>query len=248
MFNNVDELSPYATPERVFALYNFVRSYGPVSAAGIRELLEPLNDISGSYTPECINVGKELGIINSQNGKYQIAFTLDNIDAFRQHAARIAFTPTTAFFRFSAFLLRKTAQDLAVKYNQIEFESTVRDREGWRFWAEFFGLGIFNGMVYIANAGKRIEYALEDQPPDGMDIGIEAPRFIDWIRNTCPELMENLAINERLSMAVSNGLRYLHDVKVIHMENRPDAQTRLLLQIMNQHELNEMFTHVALVR
>ncbi len=145
-------------------------------------------------------------------------------------------------------VLRFVLKDFEVRFNsEIAPEAESRQfnttkLNGWRNWAAFLGLGwpmtLGARRLLAPDARGRLEPLLGLLLPEG-ERPIVLGAFMDPLAERCPELDGGLLFERcwqasrgserrgnRLSLALSNGLRVLHDTGVIELFLQPDAATR----------------------
>ena len=112
---------------------------------------------------------------------------------------------------------------------------------GWRFWAAFLGLGYLSGTMLIPNMKLRIQDILATSFSDRFQYGeaILAKDFIQWLTTRLPEA----DLRDRLPLAVSAGLRTLHELGLIKLESWRDS-VRVPLYRIDGDPINE-FSHIT---
>ena len=246
-----------APPERVYALCKTLE-IKPATREELIERLEPKGlNAQQNITGHVLNTALNTGFIKlNDHSTYSLNTPPENIRdirAFRKAVAPIAFDdPENLFFRFTSWYISqnqtvfdsKNASELAKKlkgdFINIHEESVL----GWRFWASFLGLGVLHGTLLIPNAAVRIADQLELQTQLKTESAIECSVFINWLVDACPETKEGTQ-NQQLSIALSNGLRLLHDRNIIELIHTPDASNTWSLFPSEFHKIESTVSHVV---
>ena len=112
---------------------------------------------------------------------------------------------------------------------------------GWRFWAAFLGLGYLSGTMIIPNMKLRLEDILATTYTEKFKYNetVIAQDFILWLSTKIPEV----EIGSNLPLALSAGLRTLHEIGLIKLETWSDS-TPIMLYYVDGDPING-FTHIS---
>jgi len=147
--------------------------------------------------------------------------------------------------------------DEARKFNSTKFN-------GWRTWAAFLGLGwlirprlIVQGEILVPCASNRLRGVLNELLPINGQV-IRFSVFAERLSELCPELDGGALFTycweasrrgeqrgHNLSLALSTGLRQLHDSREIELSRQADATDIWQLYPAEGHDLKQV-THIRL--
>lgn len=264
-----DEMKHEAIPERVFALCDLVKSK-TVSEADAREFFQPKELAGTSYFPMVRDAAQELGLINVVDKKISLAvdkkFVTSMEDMRKYIISHISVIREGQFYETSQayFELNEKAyeyksvtdQDLmdALEKN-ISRKLDVDDMRAWRFWAAYLGFGhlarvaesntnqmnflpnlyrYLKAAIEVANFEKNKEYRIDD--------------FISEIQLSCDIAMKDAINSRRLNMAMSYGLRMLHDNGEIELRYQLDNKNLWYLYPSEIHAIKSEISHVTIRR
>lgn len=190
----------------------------------------------------------------------------------RAVCARAMARPELVFTRFTAWYIACSEQVLAYtrdKPNRLwqRFHSDVPSASdgrlfndtnviAWRTWAAFLGYGTIHQTRLLPNAAVRILDLLLTGFELGFDHWTPFGDFMDWLSRVAPELDNGIisianrgpsavdSEHHHVSLAVSNGLRLLHDTGSIVLENTPDAADAWFLSRADGHEIIDRVSSV----
>ncbi len=247
-----------AIPSRVFALYQLVASLSePQDRETLRTYMEPVALRSStdsdknktSYFPAIfVTASNELQLIEERENTVVLtnpSNKLRNMADFCAYTVgRIEIFKDGHFNQFSQRVLGMNAEIYRYKsLTDNEFLAKIRqnpelgdltdpEARGWRFWAEFLGLGLTVGndnMEFLPNAYKYIREVLQIQEKNGeiqKGAEIDINNFVDGLRAYGSFLFDDEAMNTRtMNMAVSNGLRMLNDRNELKLVFKNDIAT-----------------------
>lgn len=255
--SNSRPLREFGTPERVFAVARYLLD-GPKTRNELKEglsmsaIMGHIDENAFSYP---LSYAQDLELIALRDGKYYLSVPKElvaSINDFRFYTARTALSRTDSpFFRITsavlslneALLLCRNLSELAQAVIQQGVEVSEYNMRGWRFWAFFFGLGYIHKFQFVPNAFIRIRDALCQQQSLPIGEMIDVQTFFSWLETSCPELVSSRKDN-RIGLAVSNGLRVLHNTGAVTLVNQPDAGKWKLYQFAAE-SLNDI-SHVRI--
>ena len=112
---------------------------------------------------------------------------------------------------------------------------------GWRFWAAFLGVGYLSGTMIIPNMKLRLEDVLATSYAEKFKFNetILAQDFILWLSTKMPEV----EFGDKLPLALSAGLRTLHELGLIELKTWSDS-TPIMLYRVDGDPINS-FTHIT---
>ena len=232
--NHYDSMRPGATPERVLSIARMIQQkpMGQMEVAKYCELNDDVQTASEGirYT---IAAAEELGLIENREGKYQFIAEPAAIASpihFRQYvASRVFAKENTTFFKVTQWFVASNQKVLSLsKFATFAAEIvkdgidrvTENDVLGWRFWIRFLGIAYQFQTTLIPNMCVRLQDAMQDFV-DEREIG--CGEFLSWLKNHVPEAASSCS-KDGICLAVSNGLRTLHDLGKIEMISANDAE------------------------
>lgn len=260
--DNPDTMRPEPTPERVLAVCRMAESRH-ISKAELQDLLtlsatgeKSIAEINSSLDVAMI----DLEMLELKDGRLYLTVSPDVIhsaSAFRRHVASKVFVrKNSTFILFSKWVIARNDklaelgnwEGMAVQASkEVSSLSNVVGENavtGWRFWAAFLGLGYLNGTMLIPNMKIRLEDILAYAFPKDYTYGIplSAKDFTVWLSGKLSEA----DCSDGLPLAVSAGLRTLHDLGLIRLETRRDTE-RVPLFYVDGDPFNE-FSHITVMK
>lgn len=232
-----------AIPARVYSLYKIAISKKDITRNEIQSMMEPPEIYEGtSYFSAIFKTALELKIIDTQDNLVIPLVSRDEmktIDGFRKYAiSKLNMFEDEQFFQVTNVIVNLnehiykyslTDSDLLnILSQQTGNQITAPMIRGWRFWAQFLGLGYMNNMSFLPNAyvfvknvlsllnlEKNKEYAIDD--------------FMLMFEQYGKVLSGNLQQERNMNIALSSALRQLHDNNEIELRYRSDAEKRWIL-------------------
>ena len=253
-----DGMLPEPTPERVLAVCNMAAKQ-PMEKEEMQRLLT-MNwkaDTDYSIVRASMEVAvDDLGLLQIKDGL--ICYRADpgiiaSPTAFRRYISNKVFSiEDSTFTKFSKWIIAlnerlfslrrwevmaKTCKEESVDIRNVGENDVL----GWRFWAVFLGLGYLSGTMLIPNMKLRVQDILATSFSDRFQYGeaILAKDFIQWITPRLPEA----DLRDRLPLAMSAGLRTLHELGLIKLESWPDS-VRVQLYRIDGDPVND-FSHIT---
>ncbi len=256
---NPDGMRMEPTPERVLSVCRLVAHNRSMTREDVREAMTLNMDDKKEIDQinKSINVAlEELSLIKTKSDQLQIAVdprVFNSNVSFRRYVSKKVFTQkNTTFFMFSRWLLSQNERIFKLRTwdgiaktcgAEISELSTINENAvlGWRFWAAFLGLGYLSGTMIIPNMKLRLEDLLATDYKEYFKYGqpIRAEEFISWLANKTPEV----DITGRFPLALSAGLRTLHELGYIELETRRDSN-RTMLYYIDGDPIND-FSHIT---
>ena len=254
---NPDGMRMEPTPERVLSVCRLVAQKS-MTREEIRQAmtLGINNEKSLDQVNKSINVALELSLINAQADK--LLLTVDpsliaSSIAFRRYvSARVFSAKDTTFYMFTRWLISQNEKIFALKSwegmaktcgSEMKELSGLGENDvlGWRFWAAFLGFGYLSGSMIIPNMKLRLEDVLATSYTEKFMYNetILAQDFMLWLNTKLPEV----EIGNKLPLALSAGLRTLHEVGLIKLETWSDS-TPIMLYYVDGDPINS-FTHIS---
>ena len=246
-----------ATPERVFALCKLVENKDR-NDSELRECMEPkyLNNGS-SYFADYRKGAEELGLIHSVDNVISLQVdpkVIANMESMRKYlnTSVISTMRDSTFFKVTRAMFSFDSGILEMDKNISNYSETLKTAgiekidaiglRGWRFWATFLGFGFLQDMFFLPNPYVFIRDILESSeltPGQRYPIGT----FLD---NLAPKLdILGLSEDRKLNFGVSNALRTLHDMGIIHLEHELDAET-WSLHTLGAHAVSRVVTGIVI--
>lgn len=260
-----------AIPERVFALCDLVKNKR-MDEADVKEYFEPKALKGSSYFSMVRDAASQfqLGLVNVVDKKISLAVDkkdVASLETMRKyiigHIGNIKnglfYETSQAYFELNEKAYEYgsvTDQDLmdALQKN-MNRSLDVDDMRAWRFWAAYLGFGhlarpatgntpqmnflpnlyrYLQAAIEIADLKKDVEYRIDD--------------FMAAIQPYCDIAMKDAITTHRLNMAMSYGLRMLHDNKEIELRYQLDNQNLWYLYESDLHMIRKEVSHVTIRR
>ena len=236
-----------AIPVRVFALYKIVTSKKDISRSELQELMEPSEIFEGSsYFSAILKTATELKLVDVQDNtvvalvsKEQIK-TIDELRLYiilklENYEEEQFYKCTNAIvnldekiYKYSSISDSKMLNYLSEKVGQ---QITAPMARGWRFWAQFLGLGYMNELVFLPNAYIFVKNVIKL-------IGLEKREYqmdeFMTMFNQYGRILSGNSQNEKyLNLALSNALRELHENGEITLKYISDQASKWILYPSN---------------
>ena len=255
---NPDGMRMEPTPERVMSVCRLI-AHKSMTREDVRMAMtlgdnDPakLNQINSSISV----AQEELGIITSKGDKLTLAIDPQLIatpESFRRYVGATVFSrKDTTFYMFTKWVIAQNERIFELKPwdvmaktcgSEVAELSEMKENSalGWRFWAAFLGVGYLSGTMIIPNMKTRIEDVLVSSYADKFkfDEAIRATDFITWLSNKMPEA----DMSGKLPLALSAGLRTLHELGLIKLETWRDSN-RVMLYYVDGDPIND-FSHIT---
>lgn len=255
---NPDGMRMEPTPERVLSVCRLV-AHEKMTREEVRKAMTlGLNDEKElEQINRSINVAlEELSLIKADADNLVLAVDPDVIAspvAFRRYvSARVFSAKDTTFHMFTKWLIAQNERIFSMKSwegmaktcgSEVKELATLNENAvlGWRFWAAFLGIGYLSGTMIIPNMKLRLEDILATAYTEKFryDEAILAQDFMLWLSTRLPEV----EIDSILPLALSAGLRTLHEVGLIKLESWSDS-TPIMLYYVDGDPINS-FTHIS---
>lgn len=268
-----DKMRHEAIPERVYALCELLKSK-PLTETEAKDYFEPktLQDSGTSYFPRVRDAAcqSQLGLIDVTDKKLTLAIDkkhISSIEAMRKYIighisvikGGLFFETTQAYFDLNeqvyeyASVTDQGLRDALMK--SISRSIDVDDMRAWRFWAAYLGFGHLarvtatnqTQMNFLPNLYRYLQTAIELS-------GLEKKKeyriddFFDAIRPMCEIAMKDAINTKKLNMAMSYGLRMLHDNGEIELRYQLDNQNLWFLYPSDLHAIRSEISHVTIRR
>ncbi len=272
----LDEMKHEAIPERVFALCEYVKNK-PVMEADAKEYFEPREvakkyDVKSSYFSMVRDAASqnELGLVNVTDKKISLAVdksVVASMETMRKYIIRHIDVISSSLFYVTSqayFELNEKAYDyLSVSdqglmdalYQMTGRKLDVDDMRAWRFWAAYLGFGHLARattsnqaqMNFLPNLYRYLQVAVE---VSGLEKNNEyrVDDFIQAIQPMCSIAMKDAEKTRHLNMAMSYGLRIMHDIGEIELRYQLDNKNLWYLYPSDLHMLRSEISHVTIRR
>lgn len=259
-YDHPDPMRPEPTPERVLAVCRLL-ARKPMTKEQLQDAmtLSKTGEKSAAEINSALDVAmRDLELIADRDGLLRFSGPPGVIAAaadFRRYVSSQVFVRrNSTFFLFSQWMIACNDRLAALRnWENMAFQAGKEASAlsgldenaitGWRFWAAFLGLGYLSGTMMIPNMKLRIQDVLAYQFPKDHAYGaaLSAGAFSDWLNSRLPEA----DCTSTLPLAVSAGLRTLHELDLIRMETRRDTQ-RVQLFYVDGDPINE-FSHITVL-
>lgn len=255
---NPDSMRMEPTPERVLSVCRLVGQKSMTRDEIRAALTLGINDEKEfALIKASINVAlEELALIKTQNDRLLLAVEPDVIaspSAFRRYVSARAFSAKdSTFYMFTRWLVAQNERIFSMKSWEgmaktcgAEVKDLAKLNEnavlGWRFWAAFLGLGYLSGTMFIPNMKLRLEDILATSYTEKFKYNetVLAQDFTLWLSTKMPEV----AFDSKLPLALSAGLRTLHELGLIRLETWSDSIPVMLYRV--DGEPINGFTHIT---
>ena len=255
---NPDGMRMEPTPERVLSVCRLV-SHKSMSRDEVRQCMTlGINDEKElDQINKSINVAlEELALIKADADNLVLAVDpsiIASSKAFRRYvSARVFSAKDTTFHMFTKWLIAQNERIFALKSwegmaktcaSEVKELAALNENAvlGWRFWAAFLGLGYLSGTMIIPNMKLRLEDVLATTYTEKFKYNetVLAQDFVLWLSTKIPEV----EIGSNLPLALSAGLRTLHEIGLIKLETWSDS-TPIMLYYVDGDPING-FTHIS---
>lgn len=257
--SNPDNMRMEPTPERVLSVCRLVAHQDITREEVYTAMTLGAKDDKGvAQIRSSIGVAlEELHLIETKDNKLTLAVdpnVIETADSFRRYVSSVAFSKKdTTFYLFTKWLISQNEKIFSLRTweglakacgSEVGELSAINENAvlGWRFWAAFLGIGYLYGTMMIPNMKIRLQDVFVTSFPGNFnyDESIRATDFIAWLENRLPEV--DMTTN-RLPLALSSGLRTLHELNFIHLETWRDSN-RIMLYPVDGDPLND-FSHIT---
>lgn len=255
---NPDGMRMEPTPERVLSVCRLV-AHKSMSRDEVCKAMTFGSNEENSITQikASIDVAlKELSLIKTEADRPVLAVdpsVVASPASFRRYvSSHVFFKKDTTFYMFAKWLIAQNERVFALKnWEGMAKTSASEVKElaklpenailGWRFWAAFLGLGYLSGTMIIPNMKLRLEDILATTYTEKFQYNetILAQDFMLWLSTKLPEV----EFGSKLPLALSAGLRTLHEVGLIKLETWSDS-TPIMLYYVDGDPING-FTHIS---
>lgn len=252
-----DSMIPDPTPERVYAICRMV-AHQSMTKDELKDAIslgKPSNNNYNEFNAALSVATNDLGVLKYVDDTLQLAVDASYLASpvnFRRFVSSKVFrVKDSSFLLFTKWYIAQnervfTLDSWEVKANtasqEISALATMRENDayGWRFWAMFLGLGYLSGTSLIPNAKIRLEDLFITEFPKSFPYNesVQAIDFKSWLAAKMPEAN----LNGIWPMAVSAGLRTLHELDMIKLEARRDTD-RIKLYFVDGEPIDE-FSHI----
>lgn len=268
-----DKMRHEAIPERVYALCELLKSK-PLTEAEAKDYFEPkaLGGAGTSYFSRVRDAASQnqLGLIDVTDKKLSLAVDkkyVSSIEEMRKYIiGHISLIKNGLFYETSQayFDLNEKVYEFSSVTDQglrdllmqnMNGKLDVDDMRAWRFWAAFLGFGHLarvtatnqTQMNFLPNLYRYLQTAVE---LSGLEKKKEyrIDEFIDAIRPMCDIAMKDASDTRKLNMAMSYGLRMMHDNGEIELRYQLDNQNLWLLYPSDLHAIRSEVSHVTIRR
>lgn len=246
------------TPERVLAVCRMVAKQS-MKKEDLQSLMALNWKADADYQTVNLSITvamDELGLLQNKNGLICYAADpsiISSTENFRRYVSGMVFHKAdTSFAMFSKWVIAQNERLFTLGKWEVMAKTCKEENPamknlgentalGWRFWAAFLGLGYLSGTMLIPNMKLRIQDILATSFSDRFQYGeaILAKDFIQWLTTRLPEA----DLRDRLPLAVSAGLRTLHELGLIKLESWRDS-VRVPLYRIDGDPIND-FSHIT---
>lgn len=251
-----------AIPERVYALCQAVKSR-PMQENDLRELLEP-SGLGGAtkYFGSVRDAAKQLGLISVKENEISLAIDskkINSYDAMREYIIENIDSISDGLF-YAVSKAYMSLGDTVFKYKTVSESALVDymsgtiglpvyedDMRAWRFWASYLGLGHLHEMVFLPNMYQYLKAVMNIvNLKKGQEYTFT--EFVSIIRPYSELALADLNGDRKINMAMSNGLRALHDEGIIQLSHKLDSGDMWFLYETELHVVKSTVTHVTVRR
>lgn len=262
-----DKMKHEAIPERVFALCELVKNK-PVSEEDAREYFEPKALGGSSYFPMVRDAASQnqLGLVQVVDKRISLAVdksAVSSLEIMRQyiigHIGRIKdslfYEVSQAYFDLNEKVYQYSSVTEQALMEELQKKITRRlgvdDMRAWRFWAAYLGFGHLARannqpqMNFLPNLYRYLQVAVSQS---GLDRNKEyrIDDFMNAIQSICKIAMKDAIKTRRLNMAMSYGLRMMHDYGEIELRYQLDNKNLWYLYPTELHAIQSPVSHVTI--
>lgn len=255
---NPDGMRMEPTPERVLSICRLI-AHKTMTRNEVRKIMALSDGDEKKFDQinKSINVAlEELAIIKAQADNLILAVdpaVIASPTSFRRYvSSRVFSAKDTTFYMFTKWLIAQNERIFLLKSwegmaktcgSEVKELSALNENSvlGWRFWAAFLGIGYLSGTMIIPNMKLRLEDILATTYTEKFKYNetILAQDFMFWLSTKIPEV----EIGSKLPLALSAGLRTLHEMDLIKLETWSDS-TPIMLHYVDGDPINS-FTHIS---
>lgn len=255
---NPDGMRMEPTPERVLSVCRLIAHESMTRNEVRKAMTLGINDEKEfDQINKSINVAlEELSLIKAEADKLVLAVNpgvIASPAAFRRYvSARVFSAKNTTFYIFTKWIIAQNERIFPLKSweglaktcaSEVTELAALNENAvlGWRFWAAFLGLGYLSGTMIIPNMKLRLEDILAATYTEKFKYNetVLAQDFMLWLSTKIPEV----EIGNKLPLALSAGLRTLHEIGLIKLETWSDS-TPIMLYHVDGDPVNG-FTHIS---
>lgn len=256
-----NRINKESTPKRVYAFLKLVE-YKEMTKKELLKYLQPEELNNGNNTPfaAVYSFTEKANLIDVN---FAENITLNNVtskdlndwNSYRKFMAKLLFSDENSnFLKLTSWYLQQgsdvlnysSSKDIQ-KYLSGDIGVLAEgDLLGWRFWSSFLGIGFLSSGIVVPNTYQRIKDVLEDDLNIEREVEIPFETFIEMLRVNCKEFKSSINGNN-ISFGVSNGLRTLHDQKLIELIKTNDS-TNIWHLYRTEHEILEDVTSIKINR
>ncbi|MBQ4899858.1 hypothetical protein KB559_13490 [Paenibacillus sp. Marseille-P2973] len=267
----IDKIVNIQTPGRLYALCKLVQ-YKKYSRDELENLLQPraLNNNSNQFKEVFALATRGQLIKETEDKTLMLTMEVQDIHDPTQfrHALiqKIYSNPDLIFNKFTAWYMSRGEHSMGDKklaglfFTEVS-KATTQNTEyndtnivAWRTWAQYLGLGYNHNGSFLPNPAMRIKEEILIKPPEFMGERVSASQFFQWIAKTFPELdggiynqsFQKSYSAQRLSFALSMGLRTLHDLGIIELQFIPDSKDVWYLHKNDLHVIQDKISNVVI--
>lgn len=246
------------TPERVLSVCRLIAHKSMTRDEVRKAMTLGINDKRGlDQIDRSVNVAvEELSLIEARDDKLVLSVAPGVIAtpaSFRRYVSdRVFSAKNTTFYMFTKWLIAQNERIFSMGTwesmaktcgSEIKELSALSENAvlGWRFWAAFLGIGYLSGTMIIPNMKLRLQDVLATSYAEKFQYNerILAQDFILWLGTKLPEV----EMGSRLPLALSAGLRTLHELGLIVVDTWSDS-TPIMLFPVDGDPINS-FTHIS---
>lgn len=253
-----DNMRMEPTPERVYSACRIIERMS-LSRSQLKEAMalgEPGTKNYGEVNAAIKVALDELHLLVNKDDILYLAIDPEILStpiSFRRYVSSIVFKRAdSTFVRFSSWYISKNEAIFPLNSWEVKAKTAAQENSGlqgmsenaalgWRFWAAYLGLGYLHGTTLIPNMKIRLQDLLATDFPKAFnyDEPIRSSDFIFWLSGKLPEVK----VTTPLPLALSAGMRTLHELGFIYMEARPDTE-RVPLYYVDGDPIND-FSHIT---
>lgn len=269
-----DKMKHEAIPERVFALCELVKR-APVDEKTARECFEPealKGNTQGStsyfsYVRDAASQ-HQLGLVDVSDKRISLAVdksVVASLETMRKYIIKnigriktgLFYETSQAYFdldeKVYAFASVTDQELMSALQKNMTHRLDVDDMRAWRFWAAYLGFGHLaravgsnqSQMNFLPNLYRYIQVAVEQS---GLEHGREyrVDEFMNAIQPSCDIAMKGAVKSRHLNMAMSYGLRMMHDNGELVLRYQMDNKNLWYLYSSNMHIIQSPVSHITI--
>lgn len=252
-----------ATPERVYYLCKLLEN-GPKNSVDLKskmfpKILDPNGD--SGYFGNIRKAAEELELVVIEDNMIKLLAPTNILvsqESFREYINNFIYNlsddefydVTKAYFTLGTEIITTVSNNVSEYSKVIDNATNHRykldntTQNAWRFWATYLGFGdIFKNNMFIPNCKVFLQDLINHSGLE-KNKSYSAQEFISGLGRSFDILGNEGNV---MNYGTTNGLRSLHELKVIKMEHILDNDKAIVLYKNNDPDLSESITNITIL-